>query len=393
MNLFLIKLGKAFAAIKRDGIFVGGRRVLNYLVVFGRTILNFSSGDVLIVTGGVGDSANYRAYNVAEELNFHGIKASVMIQDNPFLSMFGKRFKVFVFHRTIVTPTVAKLLNNIKEQNKEIIFETDDLVFDTKYMHATDSYKNMSYFEKKQYAHGVGEEIIKDDYVKVCTTSTSYLANILKEYGKKVFILPNKLPEHELQVAENILKNMEKPNDGFVRIGYFSGTMSHNRDFATVSEALLEIMEKYPAVKLVLVGPLEIENSLNKFKNRIEQLPLVARDKHYENVYRVDINLAPLEMNNPFCEAKSELKFFEAGIVEVPTVAVKNQTFSEAIEDGMDGFVAGNTSEWVEKISQLIENRDLRIAMGRMARQKALEKYSNVNSDNEEYYNYLKSKL
>ena len=70
--------------------------------------------------------------------------------------------------------------------------------------------------------------------------------------------------------------------------------------------------------------------------------PFASWEKHLENIAGVDINIAPLEIGNPFCESKSELKFIEAGIVGVPTVAAATQTFREAIEDGVDGFVAGD---------------------------------------------------
>jgi O-antigen biosynthesis protein len=393
MKLFLIKIGKAFVAIKRDGLIVGGYRVLGYLGTFAKTILNSSSGDILIITGGVGDSANYRSYNVAEELNLHKINAAVMIQDNPFLPRFADKFKVFIFHRTLVTPIITKLIKRIKEQKKEIIFDTDDLVFDTKYMHAADSYANMSYFEKKQYEHGVGEEILTDAYVRVCTTSTTYIAKILKEYEKRVFIVPNKLSKLDLEIAENILKNSRKEKNEIVRVGYFSGTMSHNRDFAAITDVLLQIMEKYMSVELFLAGPLDIESRLNKFKERIKQLPYVPRAKHFANIATVDINIAPLEVGNPFCEAKSELKFFEAGILGIPTVASATQTFKEAIQDGEDGFVAASDVEWIEKIGKLITDKNLRGTMGSKAREKSLQKYTNKNSLNEEYYNYLKSKL
>ncbi|HAI74171.1 TPA: hypothetical protein DCL22_02185 [Candidatus Moranbacteria bacterium] len=72
---------------------------------------------------------------------------------------------------------------------------------------------------------------------------------------------------------------------------------------------------------------------------------------------------------------------------------MKNQTFSETIEDGIDGFLAGNTAEWVEKISRLVEDENLRKTMGEKAREKVLKKYTNKNSQNEEYYSYLKSKM
>ena len=113
-----------------------------------------------------------------------------------------------------------------------------------------------------------------------------------------------------------------------------------------------------------------------KFGDRIKQMPYVQRKKHFANVAQCDINLAPLEYNNPFCEAKSELKFFESGIVKVPVVAVNNETYRDAIEDGKDGFLAGNTDEWVGKLSQLIDNRNLRLQMGLKAYQKTIKIYT-----------------
>ena len=394
MKSLLIKLGKIGKAIKQDGLIVGGGRVLGYLKKYFKTILNFKSGQVLIVTGGVGDSALYRAYNVSEELNLHDIKTEVMIQDNPLLPKFADKFSVFIFQRTRVTPAIEKLIVNIKKQNKEIIFETDDLVFDVKHVHASDAYMKMSALEKKQYEKGVGEEIINDEYVQVCTTTTSYLAKILESYGKKVFIVPNKLSENDLKIADEVLqtKNQQQKSE-FIRIGYFSGTLRHDRDFATVSDALVMIMEKYAKVKLVLVGSLNIGEEFERFESRIERLPFAPRKKHFADKAGVDINISPLEFGDPFCESKSEIKFFGSGILKVPTVAVANQTFSEAIEDGVDGFLAKDTEEWVAKLSRLIEDENLRTAMGEKAREKALRKYTNKNSGNEEYYEYLRSKI
>lgn len=394
MKLILIKIGKAFATIRRDGILVGGKRVWNYLKLFAKTVAGVKPGDVLIITGGVGDSAFYRAFNQAEELSLHGIKTSVMIQDNPFLAKYADKFKIFIFHRTLSTSAVAKLVRKIKEQKKEIIFEADDLVFDARYIKETDLYKSkMTIFEKMQYEKGVGEEILKDEYVEVCTTSTSYLAKILEGYGKKVFISKNKISNYELEVCENILKNIPKVKDGFVRIGYFSGTHSHNKDFASITSALMEVLEKYPKTKLYLAGPLDTDDRLNQFKKRVVILPLVPRDKYYGNVWKADINLYPLVPGDPFCESKSEIRFIEAGILKIPTVAVKNQTYSEAIEDGVNGFLAKNQEEWVEKISRLIDDENLKQEMGEKAREKVLREYTNKNSHNEEYYGYLRSRM
>jgi len=398
MKLILIKIGKAFSTIRRDGIIKGGRRVSQAFFAMFRRV---GSGDVLFISGGVGDSALYRACHCAEELEIHGFKCSVTIQDNPFLSRYAGRFKIFIFHRVLYTPNVAGLIKKIKKQNKEIIFETDDLVFDPKYLGYMDYYKKMNVFERKLYENGVGGEILNNPYIKICTTTTSFLAEKLREKNKKVFIVPNKLSDKDLKIVDNILAKKPSPptplpkgeGDIMVKIGYFSGTMSHNKDFAVITDVITNIMEKYKNVELFLVGPLNVENKLNKFKNRIIQSGYVPREKHFKNIAETDINLAPLEVGNPFCESKSELKFFEAGILKVPTVASATRTFKEAIDDGVDGFIADATEEWIEKLGRLIRDKELRKEIGEKARKKTLQKYTNKNSDNHEYYDYLKNKI
>jgi glycosyltransferase involved in cell wall biosynthesis len=394
MKLFIIKLGKVWKTIKNEGIFLGGKRVFSYLFLFLKTLVKNPKGDVLFITSGIGDSARYRAYNQAEELNEHGFDAHVMVLDHPWLPRFADKFKIFIFNRTLVTPKARKLIAEIKKQKKEIIFDTDDLVFDATFMHQTESYQRMNVLEKQQYKKGTGEEILVDPYVKICTTTTNFIKNILeKKYNKRVFVTLNKINNNELGVVEKIIAKKIENNSKEIKLGYFSGTMSHNKDFATISEAIFQIMEKYSKVRLVLVGPLDIENKLNKFKDRIIQSGLVSIEKHYKNIAGVDINLAPLVKGDPFCEAKSELKFFEAGILGIPTVAVRNQTYCEAISDDVDGFLADNTSEWVEKISALIEDEKLRRVMGEKAREKVLRDYTNKNSHSEDYYNFLRSVL
>jgi glycosyltransferase involved in cell wall biosynthesis len=256
-----------------------------------------------------------------------------------------------------------------------------------------DYFKQMNSFEQKLYENGVGGEILQDPYIKTCTTTTTYLAEKLKEFNKKVFIVPNKLSKSDMEVAADILeKNIQKTIyniQNTVRLGYFSGTISHNKDFAVITEALMAIMEKYPQVELFLAGPLDIENKLNKFKDRIKQIPYSPRNNHFENIAKVDINLVPLEVGNPFCESKSELKFFEAGILKIPTVASATGTFQEAISDGFDGFVAFDTTEWVNKLERLILSPEMRSQMGLEAHKKTLEKHITQNAKNEEFYAYL----
>lgn len=331
-------------------------------------------------------------------MNLHGFKSFVTISDSPYLLSYAETFQIFIFQKTAYDERIGKFIEEIKKQNKEIIFETDDLLFDAKYFENVAHIETANILEKQQYSKSIGGEIVDDPYVRVCVASTTYLAEKLREKNKKVFVVPNKLPKKDVETCENILKNKIQNTrykiQNTIKLGYFSGTIGHNKDFAEITDALEQIMEKFQNVELCLVGPLDLESELvQKFKSRIKQLPYVARVKHFENISQVDINLAPLEINNPFCQAKSELKFFEAGILEIPTVASATQTFQEAISDGVDGFVVSNTDEWVDRLSRLILEPNLRRQMGEKAREKAIKRYTTQNANNVEYYDYLKSKL
>lgn len=407
MKLLLIKIGKAFHTLKREGLIRGGRRVLTaFLAMFRRV----RSGDILFVTGGVGDSARYRCHHVAEELESHKFKTSITVQDNPLLPLYADQFSVFIFHRVLFTPSVAKLIGRIKGRGKEIIFETDDLVYDSEYLAHMDYYQVMNPLERKLYEHGVGGEILADPYVKVATTTTSYLADKLREKGKQVFVVPNRLSKEDVRIADKLYEECHperiresrnlhtienipwQTRDDEVTLAYFSGSASHNKDFATIVEPLLVILEKHANVELALYGPLDIDPRFDRFGERVKRTRYVQRKKHWENVARADINLAPLEVGNPFCESKSELKFFEAGIVGVPTVAAATRTFQEAIRDGEDGFVATTPEEWAEKLGKLIADVGLRKRIGEAARKTALAKYTTETS-NDEYLQYLRERV
>jgi len=90
----------------------------------------------------------------------------------------------------------------------------------------------------------------------------------------------------------------------------------------------------------------------------------------------VDVNLAPLELNHKFTESKSELKYFEAALMELPTVASDIAPFRVGITDGRTGFLCGNEQAWFQALERLVLDADLRVRMGKAARADSLERYT-----------------
>lgn len=88
-----------------------------------------------------------------------------------------------------------------------------------------------------------------------------------------------------------------------------------------------------------------------------------------------DVNLAPLELGNVFCEAKSELKFIEAALADVPTVASPTEPYRRAIRDGENGYLARNPEEWYAALLRLVDDPALRLRVGRAAQRDVLRHY------------------
>ena len=355
------------------------RRIFLYLKEF-TLALFIKPGDVLYISGCPGGSRFYRCQNQAEELELYGIKSRIVSQDNLNLLRLTGKFKVFIFQRVIYNKHIKNVINAIKNQKKPIIFETDDLVFDPRYIPLMHYYNFFGDEEKSWYQNGIGREILEDAYVKNCIVSTDFLARALKQKypNKNVFISYNRLNRKQVSQAGKALakKNKIKPNDGKIRIGYFSGSRSHDNDFETISNVLLGILKENEDAVLMTVGHLDINGKFGEVRSQIEKFDFVPLRKLPELMLKADINIVPLEIDNPFCQAKSALKYFEAGLLEIPTVATATDSFKRIIENGRNGFLAENENDWRGYVGKLIKNKELRIKMGREAREDSLQKHT-----------------
>lgn len=134
--------------------------------------------------------------------------------------------------------------------------------------------------------------------------------------------------------------------DGGVVFAYLSGTPTHRRDFAQAVPALASVLGAHADARLLLVGHIEPPDALAPFASRIEHRPLVPWQELPGILAGVDVNLAPLETGNAFTACKSSIKYLEAALVGVPTVATPLPDFQRVIEDGRNGLLATADDEW-----------------------------------------------
>src|SRR5439155_11599499 len=90
----------------------------------------------------------------------------------------------------------------------------------------------------------------------------------------------------------------------------------------------------------------------------------------------IDICIAPLEPDNPFTEAKSCIKYLEAALVGVPTIASPRSDYRRAMTPGASGFLADSPAEWRTSLDRLIGSSGLRHEIGQRARANVLRHHT-----------------
>lgn len=331
---------------------------------------------VLFISGAEGGTRRYRCFHPQEQLELYGIPSGFRTSDDLRLYADFLDYDIFFFHRVSYTRLVADVLKLIHQTEKIAIFETDDLVFEPDLVKFDGFYRGLPPERVRQYEQGVEGQLKTLEECDYASTTTGYLAEALRRRGKKVIVNRNALHSKFVQLADQMGISTARDSAGQVILGYISGSASHDQDFETIADALWFILHKYPQVELRVIGPLNLSRRFAAFRDRIKLFPLVPWEEVPHQIRGLDINLAPLEQDNPFCQSKSEVKYFEAGVFGVPTVASRTEAFEFAIRQGETGFVADNTAEWIQFLEMLIENPERRREMGAAARRDALDNYT-----------------
>ena len=355
----------------------GVRREAAPIVTQSARLLTPRAFRVLFVSSDAGFvSHRYRVRHYVAYLGRAGIEASDVLE-HELPAALGRvpLHDVVVAFRLAMTPVVDDLYAACRRAGVPIVYDVDDLVFEpeTVVPQYVDGLRVLSAAGLTEYLARIPrhrEALLRAD---LCTTTTETLAVRCRALGRPTVVLPNGLdpdaPAEERAAA----------SDGAaVRLGYFSGTPTHQRDFAVAVPALARILDEFASVRLRVAGALDLHEfpELAGFGGRIERRPLVPWEALRDEVAAVDVSLAPLEVGNPYCEAKSEIKWIEAAAVGVPTVASATAPFRDAIDDGETGFLARTEADWYQALARLVRDAPLCRRVGEAARHAVEARYA-----------------
>lgn len=329
------------------------------------------TGHVIFLSGAPGSRGHiYRVEHSARSVRERGMRVDVVSAAEHVA--LAPDTRAVVMFRTRADAHLNDLVLRCKRSAVPLIYDIDDAVFDSKLM--TPRYFDYMRVRSDQALQWVEGAPLYAHAMQQCDAvivTTQPLAARAASVHQQVKVVPNGLAPDRLALMPR------DQADELIRIGYASGTPTHQKDFAEVAQALAAVLARYPTARLCVLGHLDLGEfpELEAVHGQIEQRPLVDFDVLPAELARFDINLAPLQRDNPFCDCKSELKYFEAAAVGVTTIASATPPMCDAIIEGQTGFIARDSGQWQRLLIQLIEQPALRRDCARRARAHALACY------------------
>ena len=304
----------------------------------------------------------YRVYNMANVLNEHAKEHSAayfFLADADHFDTIAGMADVLVICRTRYDNRVHRLVAAFQRRGKRVLFDIDDYVFNTDFVHLLvntldlDLANHQVWQDWFAYCSRLGATL------RLCDgaiTTNEFLADKIAEVAQMpTAVVPNFMNPEQLALSARVFeaKQIEPVGaDGLVHLGYFSGSPSHNRDFAMVIPALEELLETDERLGVVVVGYIEAGPRLSRFGKRVVRYPFQDYVNLQKLIGSVDVNLMPLQYN-VFTNSKSELKYFEAAAVGTVSVATPTQVYARAIRHGDNGYLA-QAHQWLDVIRQAV---------------------------------------
>jgi len=305
------------------------RRLKSLTTDFGQTVRNLKAinFDCLMVFETSCASVQYRvehSLQILKSLDFSPEKLSLAELDNINSYHWLDKIRLILLHRLPLNPSLNKLLKAAHQRNIPTLLDIDDAIHNPSLYCQSAVFDHLNSIEKSIHSD-MSERIAKIlRQVSAVTVST----DILHQYTSEMAII----------------------------------------------EPLSIILKKFSDSRFLIAGPLELPSVFQeKFHNQIIRYPLEVWPDFLKYYGDLNVNLAPLEQQNPFCQAKSGIKFLEAGISAVPTIASPTPDFKRLIQHLETGFVAETSQDWVKWMDYCLSKPDTAAQIGKNARSHILE--------------------
>jgi len=192
--------------------------------------------------------------------------------------------------------------------------------------------------------------------VDCVVAGSPYLVERTKRFNRNVFLIPSSVDLRRYTLRSNVR------NEECVKIGWRGGA-STTLYLEQLRPVFQELWQRYPnRFRVIINGPEDFQPYGPYMQVRPFSLEMEIRDLH-----EFDIGIMPLH-DTVWVRGKCAFKAIEYMGAGIPNVSSPYGAVTSIVKDGVNGFLAETPSEWVEKLSRLIEDTDLRERIGYQGR-------------------------
>lgn len=237
----------------------------------------------------------------------------------------------------------------------KLIFDFDDSIW---LQNVSDGNKRLAFLKNAEKT----ADIIR--LADLVFAGNGYLADYARRFNKQVVIVPTTIDTEEYAPAP------PKRENTAVCIGW-SGSTTTIQHFNYAIPALKILKEKYgDRIVIRVIG----DGNYTNEALGIQGMPW-KKDTELDDLRAIDIGIMPLP-DDEWSKGKCGLKGLQYMALGIATIMSPVGVNSEIIRDGENGMLASSTEEWVEKLSLLIEDAELRSRLGKNGRQTVVDNYS-----------------
>ena len=287
-----------------------------------------------------------------EKHSFSVEDESLASLSDDFLSKFYSA-RLIIFNRPLGSGISAQILKELRQLHKKFIIDIDDLLlsdfaaFSGRYKSGKISYENT--------VNNMYLQSLCFSYSQIMSVSTKLIADeIYNKFGLKSFLLPN-------VISTKYLQNSKRYIHSGLNLLYASGSDTHGFDAASVYLDLFNFMAKHKDVTLTIIGTSNFQAGFNIFKDRVQVIPFVDFESMLKIYAQNDLLLIPLD-DNPFNNAKSNIKYIEAGAVGTPVLAKDCAEFASVIKNGQNGFLYHDN--FYQQLEYIYVNKTILLQVG-----------------------------
>lgn len=194
------------------------------------------------------------------------------------------------------------------------------------------------------------------------SAGNEFLAAYAKQYNQSVVLNPT-------CVDTNTKYNVLASQHSYPPVIGWTGSHS-TIQFLTVGIPAIQKLEQQQLFRFLTICDKKPEFDLKSLEFKAWN-----KETEIEDISKINIGIMPLK-EDAWSEGKCGFKLIQYMALGIPAVASPVGVNKRIIDDGVNGYLCRTSEDWIQRLTELLNDEEKRIAFGKKGREKIIREYS-----------------